>query len=202
MLERKAGDLNLALTKLQQGAAINEELINAEPGNPQWVDYVAPSYRYIAEIDDQLNRPKDALTYYRLFYDAKRTLAFRGVGPVKARKEYAEAAKLLGDHSKGLAQMDAYRGAARIWSRLVDDPTATDVTITQYDLLLDLAKFFDDKKDWRRCADRLSRGAEDRDHEPRQGPLEPRLARQGGSRGESRGRSGAGRRLAPPDPPH
>ena len=148
MLERKAGDLSLALTKLQQGVALNEELINAEPGNPQWMDYAAPSYRYIAEIFDQLNRPKDALNYYHQFYEAKRTLAFRGVGPAKARKEFAEAAKLLGDHSKGLPQIDAYRGTVRIWSRLIDDPKAADLAAEQYDLILGLARFFDAKKDW------------------------------------------------------
>ena len=43
MLERKAGNLDLALTKFQQGAALNEELIKAEPGNPQWANFVAPS---------------------------------------------------------------------------------------------------------------------------------------------------------------
>ena len=114
MLERKAGDRNLALTKFQQAAALNEELIKADPGNPQWIEYAAPSYLYIAEIFDQLSRPQDALDYYRQFYEAKRTLAFRGEGPAKARKEFAEAAKLLGDHSKGLAQIDAYRSAVRI----------------------------------------------------------------------------------------
>ena len=148
MLERKAGDLNLALTRLQQGVALNEELVNAEPGNPQWVEYVAPSYRYIAEIMDQLNRPKEALNYYHQYYEAKRTLAFRGVGPAKARKEFAEAAKLLGDHSKGLPQIDAYRGAVRIWDRLIDDPKAADFAADQYDLILGLARFFDAKKDW------------------------------------------------------
>ena len=148
MLERKAGDLNLALTKLQQGAAINEQLISAEPGNPQWVNYVAPSYRYIAEIEDQLGRPKEALNYYHQFYEAKRTLAFRGVGPAKTRKEFAEAAKLLGDHSKGLPQIDAYRSTARIWSRLIDDPKAADLAAGQYDLMLGLAQFFDAKNDW------------------------------------------------------
>ncbi len=109
MLERKAGDLNLALTKFQQGAALNDELMKAEPGNPQWGYYVAPAYLNIAEILDLLNRPKDALGYYQRFHETKRSLAFRGLGPARAQKEYAESAKLLGDHSKGLAQIDAYR---------------------------------------------------------------------------------------------
>ena len=61
MLERKAGNLDLAMAKFQQGAALDEELIKAEPGNPLWEGFVAPAYLNIAEILDQLNRPKDAL---------------------------------------------------------------------------------------------------------------------------------------------
>jgi tetratricopeptide (TPR) repeat protein len=148
MLERKAGDLALALTKFQQGAALDEELIKAEPGNPLWEGYVGPGYQNIAEILDQLNRPKEALSYYQQFYEAKRALAFRGAGPAKAQKEFAEAAKLLGDHSKGLAQIDAYRGAVRIWSRLLGDPTAADEAAKQFDVVQGLARFFDGQKDW------------------------------------------------------
>jgi tetratricopeptide (TPR) repeat protein len=148
MLERKAGNLDLALTKLHQGAALNEELIKAEPGNPVWEDFVAPAYRNIAEILDQLNRPKDALAYYQQFQEAKRTLAFRGVGPPKARKEYADAARLLGDHSKGLPQIYAYRTATQVWSRLVDDREAADLVVDQFDGVLALATFFNAKNDW------------------------------------------------------
>ena len=148
MLERKAGDLDLALTKFQQGAALNEELIKAEPGNPQWAYFVAPAYLNIAEIFDQLDRPKDALGYYQKFHETKRTLAFRGLGPAKAQKEYAELAKLLGDHSKGLAQIDAYRGAVRTWSRLADDPKVANAVAGQFDDMLGLASFFKSKKDW------------------------------------------------------
>jgi tetratricopeptide (TPR) repeat protein len=148
-LERKAGDPNLALTKLQQGVALNEELINAEPGNPQWVDSAAPSYRSIAEIFDQLNRPEDALTYYQQFYEAKRTLAFH-MGPAKARNDFAEAARLLGDRSKGPPQIDAYRTAVRIWGRLIDDPDpkAAELAAGQYEVILGLAHVFDAQKDW------------------------------------------------------
>ncbi len=148
MLERKAGDLNLALSKFQQGAALNEELIKAEPGNPQWGYYVAPAYLNIAEIFDQLGRPKDALGYYQRFHETKRMLAFRGLGPAKAQKEYAESAKLLGDHSNGLSQIDAYRSAVRTWSRLVDDPKGANAVIGQFDAMLGLASFFKAKNDW------------------------------------------------------
>jgi tetratricopeptide (TPR) repeat protein len=148
ILERKAGDLELALTKFQRGAALNEELIRAEPGNPLWQGYVAPAYLNIAEILDQQNKPKDALGYYQQFQEVKRTLAFRGVGPAKARKEYGQAAKLLGDHSQGLAQIYAYRSAVQIWTRLVNDPGATDLVADQFDAILSLASFFNAKQDW------------------------------------------------------
>ena len=148
MMERKAGNLDLALTKFQQGAALDEELIKAEPGNPLWEGFVAPAYLNIAEILDQLNRPKEALVYYQQFQEAKRTLAFRGAGPAKARKEYAEAAKLVGDHSQGLPQIYAYRGAVQIWSRLIDDPEAADLAVGQFASMDGLASFFHAKNDW------------------------------------------------------
>ncbi|HEY1783419.1 MAG TPA: hypothetical protein VGG79_23870 [Roseiarcus sp.] len=149
MLERKAGNLDIALTKFQQGAALDEALIKAEPGNLLWEGFVAPAYLNIAEILDHLNRPKDALGYYQKFQEAKRTLAFRGAGPAKARKEYAEAAKLVGDHSQGLLpQIYAYRGAVQIWSRLIDDPEAADLVAGQYKSLEGLANFFNAKNDW------------------------------------------------------
>jgi tetratricopeptide (TPR) repeat protein len=148
MLEREVGDLNLALGKFQQGVALDEELIKAEPGNLQWVNFVAPGYLNSAEIQDQLNRPKEARDYYEKFFDAKRTLAFRGLGPLKTQREFAEAAKLLGDRSTGLAQIDAYRSAMRIWGRLLDDPKGVGLAAEQFDVILGLANFFDGKKDW------------------------------------------------------
>ena len=148
MLEQAAGNLDLALPKLERGASLNEELIKAEPGNPQWVDYVAPSYRYIAEINDQLSRPRDARSYYEKYFEAKRTLAFRGLGPPKAQKDLALAAKLLGDHSTGLAQIDAYRIATRVFGRMIDDPNAADLAADQLDVVSTFARDFDDKKDW------------------------------------------------------
>ena len=63
MLERKAGNLDLAVEKLKQGVAQDEELAKAEPDNPQWLDYVTPNYYFIAEILEQSGRPQDALIY-------------------------------------------------------------------------------------------------------------------------------------------
>jgi tetratricopeptide (TPR) repeat protein/energy-coupling factor transporter ATP-binding protein EcfA2 len=148
MLEKKAGDLNLALTKLKQGAALDEELVKAQPGNPQWEDFVAPSYAFIADILSQLNRPKEALDYYQKLFEARRALAFRGLGPAKARREFADAARLLGDHASGLTQIDAYRSAVRTWSRLVEEPKLANAAAEQYDAILTMARVFDAKKDW------------------------------------------------------
>jgi tetratricopeptide (TPR) repeat protein len=148
MLEKAAGHLELALKKLERGTALNEELVKAEPGNPQWVDYIAPNYRLMGEILDQLNRSEDARGYYEKFFDAKRTLAFRGLGPPQAQRELALAAKLFGDHSTGLAQIDAYRMATRVFARMIDDPNAADSAADQFDLVSAFAHVFDAKRDW------------------------------------------------------
>ncbi len=148
MLESKAGEPNLALSKLQQGVALDEELIKAEPGNPQWINYAIPNYRYLTELLERMNRPEDALVYYRRLFDATRTLAFPASGPPRNQRQFAEAAKLLGDHSVGLAQIDAFREAVRIWSRLVADQKAAQSAEDQYDVLLGFADAFSAKKDW------------------------------------------------------
>ena len=148
MLERASGNLDLALEQFQQGAALNEELAKREPGNPQWVDYVAPNYSNIAEILKQSHRPQEALAYYQKLFEAKRPLAFRGLGPPTAQKEFAEAAKLLGDNSTGVTQIDAYRAASRTWGRLIDDPNTVELAAGQYDAIMGFAHTFEGKNDW------------------------------------------------------
>ena len=152
MLEKEAGRLDLALPKFERGAALNEELMKAEPGNPQWVDYAAPSYRFMGETLEGLKRPDEALTYYRKLADTRRMLAYRAPrGPEaqqEALKELADAAKLLGDRSVGLGQVEAYREAVRTWSRLVEDPRIADGAADQYDVVLGFAQAFDAKRDW------------------------------------------------------
>jgi tetratricopeptide (TPR) repeat protein len=148
LLERDAGNVDLAMERFKQGASLNEDLAKSEPGNPQWVDYLASDYYFIAQILDQSHRSQEALVYYQKLVEAKRTLAFRGLGPPKTQKEFAEAAKLLGDHSNGVAQIEAYRSATRTWSRLIDDPKAADWASGQYDVVLNLARLFDAQKDW------------------------------------------------------
>ena len=148
MLEKKEGKLDLALAKLKQGAALDEELIKAQPGNPQWVGNIAPIYVYIAEILTQLNNSKDALDYYQRYFNSRRTLAFRGLGPADARRQFADAARLLGDHASGMVQIDAYRTAVRLWARLIEEKDGAAAAATEYDIVLSMANSFNAKNDW------------------------------------------------------
>ena len=148
LLEKGAGNLELALEKLRQGVALDEELTKNEPGNPQWQEFLTPNYLYLAETLEGLKRPDEALAYYRKLNDARRTLAYRAPGRSKPQKDWAEAAKLLGDRSTGLAQIEAYREAVRTWNRLVEDPRNADAAADQYDVVLGFARTFDAKKDW------------------------------------------------------
>jgi tetratricopeptide (TPR) repeat protein len=133
---------------LRQGVALDEELTKNEPGNPQWQEFLTPNYLYLAETLEGLKRPDEALVYYRKHNDARRTLAYRAAGLAKPQKDWAEAAKLLGDRSTGLAQIEAYREAVRTWNRLVDDPRNADAAANHYDVVLGFARTFDAKKDW------------------------------------------------------
>jgi tetratricopeptide (TPR) repeat protein len=148
VLEQEAGNLEPALEKLRLGVALDEELTRNEPGNPQWQVFLTPNYLYLAETLEGLKRPDEALATYRKLNDARRTLAYRTPGRSKPQKDLAEAAKLLGDRSTGLAQIEAYREAVRSWNRLADDPRSAEAATDQYDAVLGFARMFDAKKDW------------------------------------------------------
>ncbi len=148
LLELGAGNLELALEKLRQGVALDEELTKNEPGNPQWQEFLTPNYLYLAQTLEGLKRPDEALATYRKLNDARRTLAYRAPGRPKPQKDLAEAAKLLGDRSTGLAQIEAYREAVRTWNRLADDPRNAETAADQYDVVLGFARTFDAKRDW------------------------------------------------------
>jgi tetratricopeptide (TPR) repeat protein/energy-coupling factor transporter ATP-binding protein EcfA2 len=148
LLEQEAGNLELALEKLRQGVALDEELTRNEPGNPQWQEFLTPNYLYLAETLEGLKRPDEALAAYRKLNDARRTLAYRTPGRSRPQKDLAEAAKLLGDRSTGLAQIEAYREAVRTWNRLIEEPKNADAAADQYDVVLGFARTFDTKKDW------------------------------------------------------
>jgi tetratricopeptide (TPR) repeat protein len=148
LLERQAGNLDLAVEKFGKGIALNEELAKAEPNNPQWLDYVAPNYLFIAEILEQSGRSEDAQHYYQRLFDARRTLAARRPDLARLQAEFADAAKLLGDRLTGLSRIDAYRSAVRTWGRLIDDPNSSDLAAGQYDAVLGIARALDAVKDW------------------------------------------------------
>jgi tetratricopeptide (TPR) repeat protein/energy-coupling factor transporter ATP-binding protein EcfA2 len=148
LLEKTAGDLNVALAKFQQGIALDEELVKSEPGNPQWLGFLTPNYLYIAQILEQLNRPEDALVYYQELFDARRRLVLREPGRPRPQTEFAEAAKLLGDRATGLARIDAYRAAVRTWNQLIDDPKLANLAADQFAAVLGFAHAFDAMTDW------------------------------------------------------
>ncbi len=133
---------------MRQGVALDEELTKNEPGNPQWQEFLTPNYLYLAQTLEGLKRPDEALATYRKLNDARRTLAYRAPGRPKPQKDLAEAAKLLGDRSTGLAQIEAYREAVRTWNRLADDPRNAETAADQYDVVLGFARTFDAKRDW------------------------------------------------------
>ena len=147
-LELKDGKFDVALQKLGPGVAIDEELTRNEPGNPMWPEFLTPNYLYLAQTLEGLKRPDEALGYYRKFADARRTLAYRALGRSKPQTDLADAAKLLGDRSAGLAQIEAYREAVRTWNRLVEDPRIAAAAADQYDVVFGFARVFDAKKDW------------------------------------------------------
>jgi tetratricopeptide (TPR) repeat protein len=148
LLEKTAGDLNVALTKFREAIALNEELVRSEPGNPQWLGFLTPNYLYVAQILEKLNRPEEALAYYQKLFEARRTLALRGPGSLKAQRDFAEAAKLLGDRATGLARIDAYRAAVQTWGQLIDVPKLANLAADQFDVVLGFAHAFEAMKDW------------------------------------------------------
>ena len=131
ILERDSGHLDLALKNFREGVRLDEDLVKAAPGNIGWLGFLAPGYRSVAEVSERLSRPKDALLksawagealiYYRKHYEAQRDLSFHGRRDVQSRLDFIEAAKLFGDHSQGLEQIDAYRSAIRTWQRLIQN---------------------------------------------------------------------------------
>ena len=140
--------MSLRLRNCDRASPSTRSLTKNEPGNPQWQEFLTPNYLYLAQTLEGLKRPDDALTYYRKLNDARRTLAYRAPGRSKPQKDLAEAAKLLGDRSTGLAQIEAYREAVRSWNRLVEDPRNAEAAADQYDVVLGFARMFDAKKDW------------------------------------------------------
>jgi tetratricopeptide (TPR) repeat protein/energy-coupling factor transporter ATP-binding protein EcfA2 len=147
-LEKKAGNLDLAQSKYEKAVALDDDLIQIDPSNPQWESYAVPNFAVLAEILNALNRPKDALVYYQKTYDASRDLAIRSLGNPDLQKQFANAAKSLGDHSERLDQIVAYRSATRTWKRLLDDPNSANEAAKHFDDVIGFARAFDAAGDW------------------------------------------------------
>jgi tetratricopeptide (TPR) repeat protein len=130
-----------------KGVDLDKELVRNEPGNLQWEGYLAGGYSAVAEISEHLGDAPAALTYYQKLVETRRILAYR-LGPPKARKELATAAKMLGDRSLGFAQNENYRLATRVWQRIVEDPDGRMLAIDQFDVVFDFAQRFKDQSDW------------------------------------------------------
>jgi len=148
-LARDKGDLNTGLAKLRQGIAIQEDLIESDPSNPQWQAFAAPNYQATARILEKLDRPIEALEYYQKAFDARRELAVRNPNDVNRLQDFTAAAKALGERSVGLAQIDAYREALRTWKRITDKKAPPAAAKQHYDDVIAMAQVFDAAKDWR-----------------------------------------------------
>ena len=195
LLELEAGNLEPALEKLRQGVALDEELTGNEPGNPQWQQFLTPNYLYLAETLEGLKRPDEALAAYRKLNDARRTLAYRTPGRSKPQKDLASAAKLVGDRSTGLVQIEAYREAVRTWNRLAEDPRRRRRRRRPIRCRPRLRAYVRRQEGLARRAVGLSRGDENRGSELRQGSLGDGVARQGGGGGAGLGRGRKGGRV-------
>jgi tetratricopeptide (TPR) repeat protein/energy-coupling factor transporter ATP-binding protein EcfA2 len=147
-LEKKAGNLDLARSKYERAVALDEDLIQIDLSNPQWESYAVPNFAVLAEILNALNRPKEALVYYQKTYDTSRDLAIRALGNPDLQKQFANAAKSLGDHSEGLDQIVAYRSATRTWKRLLDGPNSANEAAKHFDDVIGFARAFDAARDW------------------------------------------------------
>jgi tetratricopeptide (TPR) repeat protein len=153
--------LDLAVRNFQEGVAIDEELVKKDPGNPVWLDFLAPGYFSIADTIEETGRPKErlmksalakeALNYYQRYLDATRDIVFRGGRSPESREKFAAAATLVGDRSSGLDQVVAYRSAVQNWKRMLE--TSENLTVPSpadqhFGDALRLAKAFDDANDW------------------------------------------------------
>ncbi len=148
MLEKDAGSLDAALAKIEQGVGLDEQLVKADPSNPQWETFLTPNYVVLSEILEKMNRPEDALVHYQKTFDARRDLATWSPDNVSLARQFAEAAKSLGDHSKALDQIEAYRAAVQTWKKLLENPKASGTAAAHFDDVFGFAKAFHDAKDW------------------------------------------------------
>lgn len=128
--------------------SIQEELVKGDPTNPQWESYAVPNYAVLADILQALNRPTDALAYYQKAFDARRDLAIRALGNPDLHEKLAMAGKALGDHTSGLAQIEAYRTSTLTLKRMFGTADGASRAANHYCDILTFAYAFDAAKDW------------------------------------------------------
>ena len=147
-LEAYQGSFDAALADYQSAIQREEELLQGDPTNPFWQTRIAPLYKAVGDILDALNRKDEALTYYEKHLEAMLNLALRDRTNVEGQVNLANAAKTLGDHSSGLAQIDAYRMATRVWKRMIENPQGKSRAASRYDDLMGFGAAFDAQDDW------------------------------------------------------
>ena len=149
LLAGAEGNLELALSKLKQGIALQKILMQSDPSNPQWVVFAAPNYEAVVKILDELKRPNEAYRYLQKAFDLRKDLTIRDANSASRQMTFAAIAKTLGDRSAGVSQLDIYRDAIHAWRRVLDLPTLPSALKDQTENVLAMAQVFATAKDWR-----------------------------------------------------
>jgi tetratricopeptide (TPR) repeat protein len=134
---------------LQQGVALQEDLIRSDPTNPQWKSFAAPNYDVIAVTLETLDRPTEALEYFQKSFDVRKELVMQEPDNIGRLQQFSAAANALGKRSSGLPRIEAYRDAVEAWKRVTDQSTPPASVGNAYDNLIAFAQAFDAAADWR-----------------------------------------------------
>ena len=149
LLASAEGNQELALSKLKQGIAMQKALMARDPSNPQWIVFAAPNYEAVVKILDDLKRPNEAYRYLQRAFDLRKDLTIRDAASTSRQMTFAAIAKMLGDRSQGVPQLDVYRDAIHAWKRVADLPKPPSSLLERTDDVLAMAQVFADAKDWR-----------------------------------------------------
>jgi tetratricopeptide (TPR) repeat protein/energy-coupling factor transporter ATP-binding protein EcfA2 len=148
LLERKAGNLELARVQYEKAVAISDKLIEIDRDNSSWETFAIPQYNSLAEILEALNKPKEALVYYQKAFDASRALSLQSPTRPELLEQLAAAGKALGDHSSGLARLEAYRTSTLALNRLFSMTHEAARAAKYADDVLAYARGFETVADW------------------------------------------------------
>ena len=148
LLEKNAGNLGRARAKYEKAVALDDDLIRVDPTNPLWQSYAVPTYGALADILQAMNRPREALVYYRKAFEASRDLAYEAKGDADLQEQFATTGKTLGDHANGLMRIEAYRTATLAMRRLLGVSDGAKRAANHYCDVVAFATAFDAAKDW------------------------------------------------------